>query len=162
MEEELAVDATPIHLNDDCYTPNLDSTPRTTKEIDVVDQTQAIGRGPMQEASAKGKKVAKKVNKVREVTMALKEYTAMTRERFSGNGSKSNGTFEQFAQLATRGDPCSLGKAIDMLNQYEDLGNKAYLKISKALHVKENRVVFMGILEYRRRAWMNDIVNPKD
>ena len=49
-----------------------------------------------------------------------------------------------------------------MLNQYEDLGNKAYLKILKALHVKENRVVFMGMLEHRRRAWMDDIVNLKD
>ena len=49
-----------------------------------------------------------------------------------------------------------------MLNQYEDLGNKAYLKISKALHVKENRVVFMGMLEHKRRARMDDIVNSED
>ena len=49
-----------------------------------------------------------------------------------------------------------------MLNQYKDLGIKAYLKISKALHVKENRVVFMGILEHKRWAWMDDIVNPED
>ena len=49
-----------------------------------------------------------------------------------------------------------------MLNQYEDLGNKAYLNISKAFHVKENKVVFMGILKHRRRAWMGDIVNPED
>ena len=76
----------------------------------------------------------------------------MMRERFSGNRGKSSGTSEQFSQLATRGDPCSLGKAIDMLNQYEDLGSKAYLKISKALHVKENGVLFMGMLEHRRRA----------
>ena len=86
----------------------------------------------------------------------------MTRERFSGNRGKSGGTLEQFAQSATEGDSCSLGKALDMLNQYEDLGMKAYLKISKALHVKENRVVFMGILEQKRWAWMDDIVNPED
>ena len=49
-----------------------------------------------------------------------------------------------------------------MLNQYEDLGNKAYLKITKALHVKKNRVVFMGMLEHKRRAWMDDIINPED
>ena len=49
-----------------------------------------------------------------------------------------------------------------MLNQYEDLGNKAYLKILKALHVKENRVVFIGMLEHKRRAWMEDIINPED
>ena len=74
LEEELTADVAPIHLDDDCYTPNLDSTPWTTKEIDVVDQTQATGRHPMQEASAKGKKVAKKVDKVSETIVALKEY----------------------------------------------------------------------------------------
>ncbi|KAK9991338.1 hypothetical protein SO802_026323 [Lithocarpus litseifolius] len=162
LEDELAADAAPIHLNDDCYTPNLDSIPRTTEKTNGVDQTQATGKRPMQEASAKGKKVAKKVDKVIETTMALKEYTAMIGERFSSNRGKSSGTSEKFSQSATEGDPCSLGKAIDMLNQYEDLGNKAYLKISKALHVKENRVVFMGMLEHRRRAWMEDILNPKD
>ena len=46
---------------------------------------------------AKGKKVVKKVNKVSEMIVTLKEYTAMTRERFSGNRGKSSGTFEQFA-----------------------------------------------------------------
>ena len=116
----------------------------------------------MQEASAKGKKVAKKVDKVSEMIVALKEYTAMTRERFSGNRDKTSGTSKQFAQSATGGDPCSLEKAIDMLNQYEDLGNKTYLKISKVFHVKENRVVFMGMLEHKRRAWMEDILNLED
>ncbi|KAF3965506.1 hypothetical protein CMV_010319 [Castanea mollissima] len=55
----------------------------------------------MQEASAKSKKVAKKVDKISEMTVALKDYTAMMRERFSGNRVKSSGTFEQFAQSAT-------------------------------------------------------------
>ena len=39
----------------------------------------------------------KKVYKVSEMTVALKEYIVMTRERFSGNKGKSSGTFEQFA-----------------------------------------------------------------
>ncbi|XP_023929687.2 uncharacterized protein LOC112040995 [Quercus suber] len=162
LEDELAADAAPIHLDDDCYTPNLDSIPRNTEETNDVDQTQAAGKRPVQEASAKGKKVAKKSDKVSEMTVALKDYTAMTRERFSGNRGKSSGTSEQFAQSAVGGDPCSLGKAIDMLNQYVDLSNKEFLKISKALHVKENRVVFMGMLENRRRAWMEEIINPED
>ena len=37
------------------------------------------------------------------------------------------------AQSAVRGDPYSLGKAMKVLNKYEDLENKAYVKISKAL-----------------------------
>ena len=162
LEDELAIDAAPIHLDDDCYTSNLDSIPRTTEKTDGVDQTQAAGNRSMQETSAKGKKVVKKVDKVSQMIVALKEYTAMTRERFSDNRSKSSGTSKQFAQSATRADPCFLGKAIDMLNQYEDFGNKAYLKISKALHVRENKVVFMGMLEHKRRAWMEDILNPED
>ncbi|KAK9987205.1 hypothetical protein SO802_032156 [Lithocarpus litseifolius] len=136
--------------------------PRTTEETNVVNQTQAAGKRPLQEASAKSKKGVKKVNKVSDMTMALKEYTAMTKERFSSKKDKSTGTSKQFGQSATGGDPCSLGKAIDMLNQYKDLGNKAYLKISKAFHVKENRLVFIGMLKHRRRAWMDDIVNLED
>ena len=140
----------------------MDSIPRTTKETDGVDQTQAVGKRSMQEASAKGKKVENKVDKVSEMIVALKEYTAMTRERFSSNRDKSSGTSKQFAQSATGGDPCSLEKAIDMLNQYEDLANKTYLKISKVLHMKENSVVFIGMLEHKRRAWMEDILNLED
>ena len=97
LKDELAIDAAPIHLDDDFYTPNLDSIPRTIEETDDVNQTQAVGKHPMQETSAKGKTVAKKVNKVSEMTVTLKEYTAMMRERFSGNRGKSSGTFEQFA-----------------------------------------------------------------
>ena len=64
------------------------------EETEVDDQTQAAGKRPMQDASAKGKKVSKKVDRVSEIIVALKEYTAMTRERFSGKKGKSSGTFE--------------------------------------------------------------------
>ena len=39
LEDELATNASPIHLDDDCYTPNLNSIPRTTEQTDGVDQT---------------------------------------------------------------------------------------------------------------------------
>ena len=91
--------------------------------------------------------------------MALKECTAMKNERYSSKKGKSYRTSEQFAQSVAEGDPCSLRKAITVLVQYEDLGNKAYVKISKALRQKVNRVVFMGMPEHRRKAWMDDIVN---
>ena len=70
----------------------------------------------MQNVSAKGKKVSKKANRVSEMTVALKEYTAMTRERFSSKKGKSSGTSEGFTQLATEGDLCSLGQTIEVLN----------------------------------------------
>ena len=70
----------------------------------------------MEDASAKGKKASKKADRVSEMTVALKEYTAMTRERYSGKKGKSNGTSEQFAQSVVEDDPCSLGKVIAVLN----------------------------------------------
>ncbi|KAL0005310.1 hypothetical protein SO802_012871 [Lithocarpus litseifolius] len=92
----------------------------------------------MQDASSKGKKVSKKADMVSDMIVALKEYTAMTRERFSGKQVGS--------------DHCSLGKAIEVLNRYEDLGYKEYVKISKALQQKD-MVVFMGMPEHRRKTW---------
>ena len=103
------------------------------EEIEVPDQTQRARKRLIQDASAKGKKVSKKVDRVSDMTMALKEYTAMTREGFSSKRSKSSSTFEQFSQSIVGGNPCSLRKAIEMLNQYKDLGNKTYVKILKAL-----------------------------
>ena len=103
------------------------------KETEVPDQTQMAGKRLIQDVSAEGKKVSKKVDRVSEMTVTLKEYTAMTREEFSSKRSKSSCTSEQFSQSIVGGNPCSLRKAIEVLNQYEDLGKKAYVKISKAL-----------------------------
>ena len=121
----------PTHLDDDCYTPNLESIPQIVEDTEVEDQTQRAGKHTKQDASAKGKKVSKKVNRVSDMTVALKKYTATTRERFSGKRGKSNGTFEQFAQSVVGGDPCSLSKAIELLNKYKDLGNKTYVKTQR-------------------------------
>ena len=86
----------------------------------------------------------------------------MTKDRFSGKLSKSSGSSEQFTQSGVRGDPCSLGKAIQLLNSYEDLSNKAYVKVSKVLQQKDNRVVFMGMPEHRRKTLIEDILNPEE
>ena len=103
------------------------------EETEVPDQTQMAGKRLIQDVSAKGKKVSKKVDRVSDMTVTLKEYTTMTREEFSSKRSKSSGTSEQFSQSIVGGNSCSLRKAIKLLNQYEDLGKKAYVKISKAL-----------------------------
>ena len=77
--------------------------------------------------------MSKKMDRVSDISVALKEYSAMTREGFSIKRSKSSDTFEQFSQSIVGGNPCSLRKAIEVLNQYKDLGNKTYVKILKAL-----------------------------
>ena len=123
------------------------------EDTKVEDQTQRARKRQMQDASSKGKKVSKKANMVSDMIAGLKEYTTMIRERFSGKRGKSSGTSKQFAQSAIGGDCCSLDKAIEVLNRYKNLGNKAYVKISKPLQQKDNRVVFMGMPEHKRKTW---------
>ena len=131
-------------------------------DAEVKEVTQRTEKRPVEDASGKGKKVLKKSNRVTEMTVALKNYTAMTKDRFSGKLGNSSCSSEQFAQSDVGGDPCSLGKAIQLLNLYEDLSNKAYVKMSKVLQQKNNRVVFMSMPEHRRKTWIEDILNPKE
>ena len=108
----------------------------------------------MEEPTTKGNKVAKKVDRANEMTMALQEYTALARERFSNKKEKSSGSFKHVAQSTNGGDPCLLGRALEMLNQYEDLDDDSYVNITVVLQKKEKGVLFMGMLEHRRRRWM--------
>ena len=57
------------------------------------------------------------------MTVALQEYTA--KERYSQRRGRAAGSFEHFGQSAAIGDPCSLEKAIEVLNQHEDLDGDA-------------------------------------
>nr|POF22927.1 hypothetical protein CFP56_51532 [Quercus suber] len=137
LEEELANandnTSAPTHLDDDCYTPNFDTFPHIVEDAEVEEVTQRAEKRPVQDASGKGKKVSRKSNRVSEMTVALREYTAMSRDKFSGKLGKGSSSSKQFAQSAIGGDPCSLPKAIEVLNSYADLSNKAYIKMSKAV-----------------------------
>ena len=70
----------------------------------------------MEEPTTKGKKVAKKNDRASEMTMALQEHTALARERFSKKKGKSYGSSDHVAQSTNGGDPCSLGRALEVLN----------------------------------------------
>ena len=168
LEEELAnanADANasaPTHLDDDCYTPNFDTFPQTVEDAEVEEVTRRAEKRPVQDASGKGKKASKKLDRVDEMTAALKEYNAMSEHRYSGKLGKTSCSSDQFAQSVVWGDPCSLIKAMDVLNTYTDLSNKAYIKMSKVLQQKDNRVVFMCMPEHRRKSWIEDILNPEE
>ena len=168
LEEELAnanadVNASaPTHLDDDYYSPNFDSFPQTVEDAEVEEVTRRAEKHPMRDASGKDKKVSKKSDRVSEMTMALKEYTTMSEHRYNGKLSRTTDSSDQFAQSVVRGDPCSLSKAMDVLNSYTDLSNKAYIKMSKVLQQKDNRVVFMCMSEHRRKSWIEDILNPEE
>ena len=60
----------------------------------------------------------------------------MTRKRYSQRRGHATGSSKCFGQLVAIGDPCSLGKTIEVLNQHEDLDGDAYFAISTALHLK--------------------------
>ncbi|KAL0015494.1 hypothetical protein SO802_002563 [Lithocarpus litseifolius] len=151
----------PTHLDDDYYTPNFKSFPQGVEDAKVEEVTQQPGNRPMQDVSGKGKKVSKKSDRVSEMTVALKEYTTMTKDRFSGKLSRCSGSTDQFTQSAGGGDLRSLGKAMAVLNLYADLRNKAYIKMSKVLQQKDNRVVFICMPEHRRKSWIEDILTPE-
>ena len=153
LEEEIANEACRTQLGtDDCYNPDMEGI---TQDDPIVDeQTQCVDKRPMEEPTTKGKKVAKKNDRASEMTMALQEYIALARERFSNKRGNSSGSSDHVAQSASGGDPCSLGRALEVLNRYEDLDDDTYVNIAEALQKKEKMVLFMGMPEHRRRRWM--------
>nr|POF23529.1 hypothetical protein CFP56_47956 [Quercus suber] len=113
LEEELANEALRAQLvDDDCYNPNMEGITQDDPPVD--EQTQRADKRPMEEPTTKGKKIAKKVDRASEMSMALQEYTALARERFSNNKKgKSSGSSNHVAQSASGSDPCSLRKALE-------------------------------------------------
>ena len=89
--------------DDDCYNPNIEGVTRDDPTID--EQTQRVEKRPMEDSTTKGKKVAKKNDRASEMTIALQEYTALARERFSKKKGKSYGSSDHVAQSAGGGNP---------------------------------------------------------
>ena len=69
------------------------------------------------------------------------------------------GSSDHVAQSASGGNPCSIGRALEVLNQYNDLGDDTYINISEVLQKKERRVMFMAMPKHRRRRWMEHYAN---
>ena len=128
----------------------------------VTEQTQHADKRPIKEPTSKGKKVAKKVDRVNEMTMTLQEYTALAREKFSNKKGRSTGSSEHVAQSAGGGDTCSIGRALEVLNQYKVLDDDTCVNIAEVLQKKEKRVLFMGMSEYRRGRWMERFAHQPD
>ena len=156
LEEELANEAREAYHtqldDDDCYNPNMEGITQDDPTVD--EQTQRKDKRPMEEPTTKGKKVAKKNDRASEMTIAVQEYTALARERFSKKKGKSYVSSDHVAQSTSGGDPCSLGRALEVLNQYTDLDDDTYLNVAEALQKKEKRVLFMGMPEQKRRRFM--------
>nr|POE60122.1 hypothetical protein CFP56_33283 [Quercus suber]POE60123.1 hypothetical protein CFP56_33284 [Quercus suber] len=82
----------------------------------ATEQTQRADKHPIEEPTGNGKKVAKKEDRVSDKTIAFQEYTALAREHFNKKKGKSMGSSEHVAQSTCGGDPCSLGRALEVLN----------------------------------------------
>nr|POE89240.1 hypothetical protein CFP56_70374 [Quercus suber] len=106
LEEELANAnanaSAPTHLDNDCYTPNFESFPQTGEDAEVEEVAQRAGKRLVQDASGKGKKASRKSDRVSEMIVALKKYTAMTKDGYSGKLGRSTGASDQFAQSVVR------------------------------------------------------------
>uniref|UniRef100_A0A7N2KQ02 DUF8040 domain-containing protein n=1 Tax=Quercus lobata TaxID=97700 RepID=A0A7N2KQ02_QUELO len=130
LEEEIANEARRTQLGtDDCYNPDMEGI--TQDDPLATEQTQHADKHPIEKPTGKGKKVAKKADKASDMTIALQEYTTLARERFNKKMGRSMGISDHVAQSATSGDPCSLGRASDVLNQYNDLDYDTYINISE-------------------------------
>ncbi|KAL0001158.1 hypothetical protein SO802_014939 [Lithocarpus litseifolius] len=115
LEEEIANEARHTQLgNDDCYNPDMEGI--TQDDPFAIEQTQCADKRPIEEPTGKGEKVAKKADSASDMTIALQEYTALARERFNKKKGKSIGSSEYDAQFACGGDPCSFGRALEVLN----------------------------------------------
>ena len=116
---------------DDEYNPDMEGI--TQDDPLAMEQTQCADKRPIEEPTGKGKKVAKKMDKASEMTIALQEYTVLAREWFNKKKGKSISSSDHVAQSASGGNPCSTGRALEVLNQYNDLGDDTYINISEVL-----------------------------
>ena len=71
----------------------------------ITEQTQRVDKCPIEKPTIKGKNAAKKVDRASEMTMALQEYIALARKRFSNKKRRSTGSSEHVAQSAGGGNP---------------------------------------------------------
>ena len=158
LGEEVANEARRIQLGiDDYYNPDMESI--TQDDPLATGQTQRVDKRPIEEPTGKGKKVAKKADRASDMTIVLQEYIALAMERFNQKMGKSMGSSDHVAQSASGGNPFSLGRALEVLNQYNDLDDDTYINISEVLQKKERRVVFMGMPEHRKKRWMERYAN---
>ena len=97
----------PTHLDDDCYTPNLESIPQIVEDTEVEDQTQRAGKHTKQDASAKGKTVVFQVKGFSCITCAVGLDTMYSRTK----GILSSHSTYPEGKVTVRFDPGSIDDA---------------------------------------------------
>ena len=67
------------------------------EDAEVKEVTRRAEKRLVQDASGNGKKFSKKLDRVSEMTAALKEYNTMSECKYSGKLGRVNGSSDQFA-----------------------------------------------------------------
>ena len=116
----------------------------------------------MQQERSKGKKNAKKGDKLSEMTQAIQSFTELPRAKFIAGQAKASDSTKHVGESAGTDDKVSLEKAIATLNGHKDLDNMTFFKLQKKLYNSEARIFVMTVPENRKKAWMAFIAMESD
>lgn len=83
----------------------------------------------MQQEWSKGKKNAKKGDKLGEMTQAIQSFIELSRAKFIAGKAKASGSTKHVGESAGTDDKLSLEKAIATLNGYKDLDDMTFFKV---------------------------------
>ena len=111
---------------------------------------------PMHGEKGKEKK-PKKGDKMSDMTLAIREFTEVSRQRFKRRVTKTSAS--SVGESRRKLEQFSLDKAVQALSMYKNMPRTAYLKVMKALYKKENRVAFFAIPEDRKIEWIDSIAD---
>ncbi|KAL4632211.1 hypothetical protein ACB092_04G035600 [Castanea dentata] len=116
----------------------------------------------MQQERSKGKKNAKKGDKLSEMTQAIQSFTELSRAKFIAGQAKASGSTKHTGESGGTDDNFLLEKAIATLNGQKDLDDMTFFKVQKKLHNREARIFFTTAPDNRKKAWMEFIAKDSD
>nr|POE44681.1 disease resistance protein adr2 [Quercus suber] len=126
------------------------------------EHTTRAEKCPMQQERSKGKKKAKKGDKLSEMTQAIQSFTELTRVKFIAGQAKASGSTKHVGESAGIDGKFSIEKAIGTLNGHKDLNDMTFFKVQKKLYNCEARIFFMTVPDNRRKDWMEFIAKESD
>ena len=129
-----------------------------------VEHTTHAEKCPMQQKRSKGKKKAKKGDKLSEMTQAIQSFTELPRAKFIAGQAKASGSSstKHVGESAGTDDKVSLEKAIATLHGHKDLDDMTFFKVQKKLYNCKARIFFMTVPDNRKKFWMEFIAKESD
>ena len=129
-----------------------------SSDDEVVQVPPNMGKVKRPTHGEKGKeKKPKKGDKMSDMTVAILEFTEVSRQRFERRVARTSGSF--VGESKRKIERFSFDKVVEALSVYKDMPRMAYLKVMKALYKKENRIAFLAMPEDRKIEWMDSIAD---